>query len=78
MDHEDALDFSRAWLADTPPELLRFQATARWLATRQGDVELLPDEPDSDPSGVAPLAAWRLHWWTCPTSRPTKTSTGRL
>ena len=52
MDPEDALDFSRAWLADTPPEQLRYLETARWLATRQGQVELLPHEPALHPGYV--------------------------
>lgn len=45
FDPEDALDFARAWIANTAASELRYQRTAAWLAERQAKVELLPCEP---------------------------------
>lgn len=66
FDPEDAVDFTRAWLADsTGPS--RSQQLATWLDTRQARVELLPAETALEPGyirlrhGTMHPDAFRLH-----------------
>ena len=51
FDPEDAVDFARAWLADSPGPS-RSQQLATWLDTRQARVELLPTETDLEPGYI--------------------------
>ena len=51
FDREDALDFARAWIADSPGPS-QSQRLATWLDTRQARVELLPAEPQLEPGYI--------------------------
>lgn len=66
FDPEDAVDFARAWLTDSPGPS-RSQQLATWLDTRQARVELLPAETALEPGyirlrhGTMRPDAFRLH-----------------
>ena len=51
FDPEDAVDFTRAWLTDSPGPS-RSQQLATWLDTRQARVELLPTETALEPGYI--------------------------
>lgn len=66
FDAEDAVDFTRSWLTDSPGPS-RSQQLATWLDTRQARVELLPAEAALEPGyirlrhGTMQPDTFRLH-----------------
>ena len=66
FDLEDAVDFTRAWLTDSPGPS-RSQQLAAWLDTRQARIELLPTEAALEPGyirlrhGTMQPDTFRLH-----------------
>lgn len=66
FDAEDAVDFTRSWLTDSPGPS-RSQQLATWLDTRQARVKLLPAEAALEPGyirlrhGTMQPDTFRLH-----------------